>query len=376
MTAPRWTAACLAAAMSAALLAGCAAGSARPKPAELPPNVAVIGVQQAWSARYSAVDFPLQVATAGNRVVLATGNGTVVTLDAATGGEVARASLGEPLSAGVGSDGKISAVVTRGNEVVALDGGTTLWRYKLKSQSYTAPLVAGGRVFVLNADRTLTGLDGRTGRLLWTVQRPAEPLVLRQEGLLMAVGNTLVAGLSGRMVGVDPDTGSIRWEVPVASPRGTNDVERLVDLVGGVARQGSVVCARAFQTAVGCVDASTGNLGWSKAADGGTGLAGDGETVFGTESDGKVMAWRASDGDRVWLSERLRWRVLTAPLALGRSVILGDSTGLVHMLSRTDGAPLNRLTTDGSGVAATPVAAANTLVVVTRSGGVFGFRPE
>ncbi|MCB2036163.1 MAG: outer membrane protein assembly factor BamB [Ottowia sp.] len=376
MTAPRWTAACLAAAMSAALLAGCAAGSARPKPAELPPNVAVIGVQQAWSARYSAVDFPLQVATAGNRVVLATGNGTVVTLDAATGGEVARASLGEPLSAGVGSDGRVSAVVTRGNEVVALDGGTTLWRYKLKSQSYTAPLVAGGRVFVLNADRTLTGLDGRTGRLLWTVQRPVEPLVLRQEGLLMAVGNTLVAGLSGRMVGVDPDTGNIRWEVPVASARGTNDVERLVDLVGGVARQGSVVCARAFQTAVGCVDAGTGNLGWSKAADGGTGLAGDGETVFGTESDGKVMAWRASDGDRVWLSERLRWRVLTAPLALGRSVILGDSTGLVHMLSRTDGAPLNRLTTDGSGVAATPVAAANTLVVVTRAGGVFGFRPE
>ncbi|MCB2026510.1 MAG: PQQ-binding-like beta-propeller repeat protein, partial [Ottowia sp.] len=310
------------------------------------------------------------------RVVLATGNGTVVTLDAATGGEVARASLGEPLSAGVGSDGRLSAVVTRGNEVVALDGGTTLWRYKLKSQSYTAPLVAGGRVFVLNADRTLTGLDGRTGRLLWTVQRPVEPLVLRQEGLLMAVGNTLVAGLSGRMVGVDPDTGNIRWEVPVASARGTNDVERLVDLVGGVARQGSVVCARAFQTAVGCVDAGTGNLGWSKAADGGTGLAGDGETVFGTESDGKVMAWRASDGDRVWLSERLRWRVLTAPLALGRSVILGDSTGLVHMLSRTDGAPLNRLTTDGSGVAATPVAAANTLVVVTRAGGVFGFRPE
>ncbi|MCB2033791.1 MAG: PQQ-binding-like beta-propeller repeat protein, partial [Ottowia sp.] len=175
---------------------------------------------------------------------------------------------------------------------------------------------------------------------------------------------------------VDPDTGNIRWEVPVASARGTNDVERLVDLVGGVARQGSVVCARAFQTAVGCVDAGTGNLGWSKAADGGTGLAGDGETVFGTESDGKVMAWRASDGDRVWLSERLRWRVLTAPLALGRSVILGDSTGLVHMLSRTDGAPLNRLTTDGSGVAATPVAAANTLVVVTRAGGVFGFRPE
>lgn len=34
------------------------------------------------------------------------------------------------------------------------------------------------------------------------------------------------------------------------------------------------------------------------------------------------------------------------------------------------------MTTDGSGIAAAPVAAADTLVVVTRNGGVFGFRPE
>ena len=61
---------------------------------------------------------------------------------------------------------------------------------------------------------------------------------------------------------------------------------------------------------------------------------------------------------------------------LGRSVIVGDSTGLVHLLSREDGSPLNRLTTDGSGIAATPVVAGDTLVVVTRSGGVYGFVPE
>jgi len=67
---------------------------------------------------------------------------------------------------------------------------------------------------------------------------------------------------------------------------------------------------------------------------------------------------------------------LTGPLVLGRSVIVGDSTGLVHMLSRENGSPLNRLNTDSSGVAATPVAAADTLVVVTHSGGVYGFVPE
>ena len=107
-----------------------------------------------------------------------------------------------------------------------------------------------------------------------------------------------------------------------------------------------------------------------------TGIAGDGQRLFGTESDGRVLAWRADTGDRAWASEYLQWRQLTGPLVLGRSVVVGDSTGLVHLLSREDGRPLNRLTTDGSGIAATPVAVGNTLVVVTRNGGVYGFVPE
>ena len=361
---------------AAVVLAGCAAGSPRPTPAELPPNVDLIGVRQAWHATLAPIDFPLQVHTQGSQVLLATGEGTVTTLDARTGGVIGQVSAGAPLSAGVGSDGTVSAVVTRANQVVALEGGRELWRHRLPTQSYTAPLVAGGRVFVLGADRSLTALDGKSGAKLWSLQRPAEPLVLRQAGVLLAVGNTLVAGMAGRMVGINPDDGGVRWEAPIAAARGTNDVERLVDLVGPVSRQGSVVCARAFQTAIGCVDAADGTLRWSKPANGATGLAGDGQQLYGAEADGQVMAWRADTGERAWQTERLKWRQLTGPLVLGRSVVVGDSTGLVHLLSRQDGSAMDRFATDGSGIAATPVAAGNTLVVVTRSGGVYGYRPQ
>ncbi|MDR0275810.1 MAG: outer membrane protein assembly factor BamB [Burkholderiaceae bacterium] len=373
----RWAAVGAATVWAVALLGGCASGSDRPKPADLPPNPAVIGVRQVWSARLSPIDFPLQAQARGERVVLATGSGAVVTLDAATGRQLARADVGAPLSAGVGSDGTVSAVVTQDNEAVAVEQDRVLWRHRLASQSFTPPLVAGGRVFVLGADRSLSALDGRTGRLLWSVPPQADALVLRQNGLLMAVGNTLVAGLSGRLTGLDPDTGSVRWEAPVAAARGANDVERLIDLVGGVARQGSVVCARAFQSAVGCVDAAGGNLLWSKPADGATGLAGDGERVFGVEADGKVIAWNTAGGERLWLNESLRWRTLTGPLVLGRSAVVGDSgSGQLLLLARTDGKLLERMGTDSSGLAAAPVAAANTLVAVTRAGGVYGFQPE
>ncbi|MDB5892714.1 MAG: outer membrane protein assembly factor BamB [Rhodoferax sp.] len=362
-------------ALVAAVLAGCA-GNSKPKPAELAPNVALLGVRQAWSAKLGDVEFPLEVNVQGSTVSLASANGTVVALDARTGRESWRTSVGAPLSAGVGSDGKVTAVVTTGNELVALESGKEIWRQKLNAQVFTAPFVAGGRVFLLAADRSVLAFDGASGRRLWTQPRPGEPLVLRQGGLLMAVGDTLVAGLSGRLVGINPGNGTVRWEAPIAAPRGTNDVERLVDLVGGVSRVGEVVCARAFQSNVGCVNTARGTVVWSKPAVGFVGVHGDDRMVFGTEGDGKVIAWQRADGTQAWSSERLRYRTLTAPLSVGRSVAIGDNTGLVHFLSREDGAPLTRLTTDGSPIAAAPVLAGDTVVVVTRNGGIFGFQPE
>ncbi len=359
-------------------LAGCGSlfGSKKPEPAPLGANPASVPVAQAWTARIGAIRGPLQPVVNGNSVTVAGSDGSVAVLDAATGAERWRGSVGGPLAAGVGSDGKLAAVVTQANDIVVLDAGRELWRQKLQAQVFTAPLVAGGRVFVLAADRSVNAFDGQTGRKLWQQQRPGEPLVLRQAGVLLPVGDTLVVGLSGRLAGLNPNSGAVRWEAPLATPRGINDVERLVDLVGSVARLDDVVCARAFQTSVGCVNTERGSVLWTKPANGFEGISGDAGYLFGAEANGHVLAWRRSNGERAWTNERLQYRSLTAPLAMGRAVAVGDSTGLVHLLSRDDGTPVNRLTTDGSGIAAAPVLAAGMLVVVTRNGGVFGFRTE
>jgi outer membrane protein assembly factor BamB len=175
---------------------------------------------------------------------------------------------------------------------------------------------------------------------------------------------------------MNPGNGSARWEASIATPRGTNDVERLVDVIGRVSRDNDMVCARAFQAAVGCVNASRGNVLWTKPASGAVGLHGDDRLVFGVESDGRVMAWQRADGQLAWSSELLRHRGLSTPFAVGRSVVIGDASGQVHWLSRDDGSLLNRMATDGSAVVSGPVLADGTLVIVTKQGGIFGFKPE
>ncbi|WP_053076754.1 outer membrane protein assembly factor BamB [Caenimonas sp. SL110] len=352
-------------------------GSDKPKPAELQPNPSLIPVRQAWVARVGAVTLPLSVHVSGTTVAVAGADGGVALIDAVSGRDLWRASAAGPIAAGVGSDGRMAAVVTRSNELVAFAAGKEVWRAGLGASGYTAPFVAGGRVFVLTADRAVSAFDGQTGRKLWTqVRAGSEPLVLRHNGVMLAVGDTLVVGMSGRLIGMNPATGAARWEAPIASPRGINDVERLVDLVGTVSRVDNSVCARAFQATVGCVDAARGVVAWSRPASGAEGVSGDERLVFGTESDGKVIAWRRDTGERAWMTDKLSFRGLSGPLSLGRSVVVGDASGYVHMLSREDGSLLNRVATDGSAIAASPVVAGNTLVVVTRAGGVYGFTPN
>lgn len=357
-----------------ALLA-CSSTPSKPQPAQLVSFTPSLQVRQAWSARLPGAAFALKVQAHGDRLTLAGSDGTVLQLEAATGRELWRQSVGAPLAAGVGSDGRTVAVVTRANELVALQDGKLLWRQRLAAQAYTAPLVAGARVFVVTADRAVSAYDGASGARLWIQQRPGnDPLVLRQGGVLLAVGDTLVAGQSGRLAGLNPLTGSVRWEVAIATPRGVNEIERLVDLVDPPARQANMVCARAFQAAVGCINAEAGTALWSRPADGMTGLATDGGLLFGAESNGQVQAWRRANGERAWVNERLRFRELSAPAVVAGSVVVGDFQGHVHFLSREDGSFQARVATDGSAVAATPVLAGNTLVVVTRTGGVFAFQ--
>lgn len=367
----RWLAGAL-----AVWLAACSSGPEKPKPKPLEPITAPIAGRQAWSQRLGDVDFPLAVAVNNGVFTVASGNGTVAALQADTGREIWRASVDGRIVAGVGSDGRFAAVVTREGDLVVLDAGKPLWRKPLGTKVVTAPLVAGERVFVLGVDRRIVAFDVLDGRRLWSLQRPGEPLTLAQGGVLAPFKNTLLVGQGPRLAGLDPLNGSVRWEVPVASPRGTNEVERLADLVSPVVRVGDSVCMRAFQSAVGCINAERGNLQWSKTGGGTEGVAGNDQIVVGADASDRLTAWRTASGEVAWSSESLLYRGLGAPLVVGPTVAFVDAEGMVHWLSLDKGEPVLRLATDSSGPAAAPVVSGTTLLVVTRNGGLFAFRPN
>jgi outer membrane assembly lipoprotein YfgL len=313
----------------------------------------------------------------GSTLFLANAAGLVSALNTASGETLWRFDVATPLSAGVGSDGQTVALVTRSNDLVAVRSDGERWRVRLNARVFTPPLVAGGRVFVLAGDRSVTAFDAANGSRLWTQPaRGTDTLVLQQSGVITAVGDTLLVGIAGRLVAFDPLNGRMRWDAAIATSRGANEIERLVDLVGRVGRIDRQVCVRAFQAAVGCVDAERGRLLWAQPADGAVGVHADAIRVYGVERNSRVVAWSRASGERLWSTDAFLHRGLTAPLVAGRAIAFGDAQGFVHLVSREDGALLNRLATDGSPIIHGPFLAGTTLMVVSRNGGVFGWRPE
>ncbi len=358
--------------LTAAALLGLVACASSPKPQ--PQSVGEVKPEQAmellWKHAVSG-DSSLQqtLSTVQDRVALATRGGQVSVVNARNGELVWKVAVNANLNTGVGFDGRFAAVVTAGNELVVMQNGNVLWRTRLTAQTFTNPLVAGERVFVVLADRSVLAFDQVTGQRLWTQTRPGEGLVLKQSGVLLSFQNNLILGSGGKLAALDPDNGVLRWELPMATPRGINDLERLVDLVASASRVNNSVCVRAFQAQVGCVDAARGALLWTRPAVGAQGVDGDNGTLVGTEGNGVVRAWSRTTGERLWDTERLKYRELTTPLWTSKGIVVGDDAGWLYILSGKDGRLLNKIKTGADGFASPPTALADGgFVVLTRNG--------
>jgi outer membrane assembly lipoprotein YfgL len=357
----------------ALLLAGCAAD--KPKPTPLEPVEAKISARQVWSASIGSINFPMVPTVQGGVFFVASG-GEVRALKAEDGAELWRASAGGAIAAGVGSDGRFTSVVTRGNEVVTFDNGREVWRKRVPSAVVTPPFVAGERVFVMGVDRAVHAFDALDGRRLWVFSKPGDALTLAQASVVTAFRNSLLVAQGQRLTALDPVRGTVLWEVPLASPRGTNEVERLADLIGPTVRVGDRVCGRAFQSAVGCANAARGVLLWSRNNAGAQAVASNAELVIGADASDRITAWRASTGDVAWQSEKLLYRGLSGALAVGPSVVFGDEQGYLHFMDAATGEPQLRLQPGSKPVLGTPVLSGTTMLVTARDGGLYAFRPN
>lgn len=318
-------------------------------------------------------------AVSGNVVFAAGARGHVSGFQANTGKLLASFDTHQPLAGGVAANGSMVLAATPKGEIVAYNlQGKVLWRKALNAEILAPPAMQGSLVVARTTDGHIYGLNASNGTQRWVYERITPALSLRTYSGVVLDRGAVFAGFSGgRLLALNAENGAVGWDGVVAIPHGTTELERVADVIGLPVVVGRQVCAVAYQGRVACFDARTGTTDWAHEMSSVAGLGGDDRNLYVTDEHNAVVALDVVNGGSVWKQDKLYGRNVTAPLALGRYIVVGDFEGYVHLLSRDDGAFVGRIATDGSAIMVPPVALdLRSFVVQTQKGGVFAISIE
>lgn len=321
----------------------------------------------------------LRPAAADGRLIAAANNGKVEAFDLQSGKSLWRADLDIELHGGVGVGSGLALVSSVNGRIHALDAesGQLRWQSPVNSEVLAPPAAADGIVVAQSFDGRLTGFDANSGARLWSYSAGAPVLTLRTTSVPLIHEGAVLAGFAnGKVVAIDLKSGKPYWETRVATPTGSSEIERLVDIAGEMLVDDDVLYVAAYQGDLTALDLRSGRRLWAQPASSHVGLGEGFGNIYVATADGSVLAFRQSGGSQRWEQSALARRQLSGAAALGNVVAVGDMDGYLHLLSQTDGRIVGRRKVDGNGLRVTPLVVGDVLYVFGNSGDLVAYRIE
>lgn len=276
------------------------------------------------------------LAVSGDLLVVASGYGYVVALDAATGAQKWRRDLGAPMTGSPTIDDGRIFVTSNNNEVYAINlaDGATLWSDQAISESARvlgSSSVAAVEDFVIApfSSGEVIAYLAANGRRLWTDAltqagrfTPISEINDIGSRPVLGAGLVFASSQSGSTVAIDGRSGARVWTAPVGSTRAPALAGRFLFVLG-------------TENELTCLDAATGEAYW-------------------------VVQLRQFQDEK----EKKKRISYSAPIVASGRVIVVSSRGELQAFSVLDGAQTGSLKL-GDTVYIEPIAAQGRLFVLT-----------
>ncbi|MBU3693597.1 MAG: outer membrane protein assembly factor BamB [Rhodocyclaceae bacterium] len=339
---------------------------------DLPPFKAELPVRTKWKTNVGGSgNYVMAPLLLDKQVCAASVKGRVTCLDLETGKQRWSTDLKTPLSAGVGGDGRRLLVVTQDSELIALepaDGKVTL-KAQVSGEILAPPRGAAGLIIIRSTDGRVQALEADTGKRKWSYQRQLPPLTIRsQAGVLIDRDRVYAGWPGGKFTALSLEKGAALWEVTVATPKGSTELERIADIISEPVINGERVCVTAFQGRTLCIDRERGQALWARDIPSITSVAFDFKRAYVSDDKGVVHGLDRASGASDWSQDAFKGRVPSGPLSYGDYVWFGDVEGYVHLIDRANGLLRARTDTDGSQILLNPVQTPAGVLVSTRDG--------
>lgn len=340
-------------------------------------------VQKLWDTRTGfgtqGKHLKLAVSLRGGLVYTANAKGYVTALNAANGDIVWQDHVRAPIVSGPSVKYGLVAVNTGNGYLTVLDAhsGAMLWNHELPNEALAAPTFAAGSIFDKTINGVLVAFNAKTGHKLWQYNHGAPLLILRGSSSPQYGGGRIVAGFAdGRLVTLNKNTGNIYWERTIAVPKGTTQVEQMVDIDADPRISDGMIFVATYQGNIAALTLDQGNIVWRHKISSYTGIAVAGTQVFVSDASSHVWAFNRYAGGVNWLQSKLDYRFITGPAVMNsvHAIVVGDKKGYLHWLSQADGRLLARVEVGRSGIIATPEVSGNIVYTVTKDGKVAAYR--
>ena len=360
----------------AILAAGCSSNSKKElPPAELTSFKEEVVLHKEWSRSIGdgqgKIYNMLVPAIDGDTIYAADDTGVVIAMDRMNGDVKWKKDLEVPVSGAIGVGYGLVLMGTLKGEVIALDAssGEQKWRAQVTSEVLAPPATNGDVVVVQTQDDRVIGLDADTGNQRWLYDSTPAVLTLRGTGAPLVTNHLAVAGLSsGKVVALDTHNGVPAWETRVAIPQGRSELERIVDIDGGLLLSGGNLYVASYQGRMAALDLESGRVLWQRDASSYSGVAQGFGSVYVALASGTVEGVDERSTTAIWSNDALARRQLSAPEVFSSYVAVGDFEGYLHLLSQVDGRFVGRDRVDSDGLRARPLVMGDMIYVYGNSG--------
>ena len=342
-----------------AALAACSSNPNEHKPAPLPvlPQKAMqLKLHKQWSVNVGdglAGDvIKLHAATQANLTYVASRDGVVLATDE-QGKTVWQQKTKLPITSGVAAGYGVVVIATAKGEVLALNpaNGQTLWRKPLLAPVLASAALSAETIVIQSNDGKVYGLDSKTGEKRWVYDTPVPSLSLRGYATPLIDENlVIVATATGKIVALDVNTGIAQWESRIATSEGRSELARMVDVDGDMLmtiNKELYVASYQGQLAALNIKDKPDPL-WTLPTSTTQSLAEGLGNVYVVDAASSILAVDQETGKVVWKQSDFAWRGLSNPVVMGNYLIVGDSSGYLHIMAQSDGRLLGRSSVRGA----------------------------
>lgn len=320
------------------------------------------------------------VPSASGDVIYAAGaQGNILALERETGKEIWSKKLELEIGGGVTADFGMVLLGTLDGRVFALSekDGSVLWETRVSSEVISSPQTNGRVVMVQSIDDTVTAIDAETGKVSWSQENLQPALTLRGSSTPRIEGEAVFVGLSnGEAKAFRVTDGSPLWNSRVAIPKGTSELERMVDIKAQPLIVGDSVFMVSFQGNAAALEMYTGRVRWTREQSSYQAMSEGFGSLYLTDESSYVSSVDQRTGAVSWRQDQLEYRNASAPATFSSYLAVGDLEGYVHLLSQVDGNLTGRFKAGSAPIKAQPVVAGDLLYVLNADGKLFALKQK